>query len=230
MKRRTNSVEPINERISGVQALSFTSHVRVMLALAAVALIAPAAASASQPTPVVGRLCAHQPRLHAACRTYGSVVSAARATYSERIGRDGKASASDSAAERSAEEALGTQYETEIGPAVDALNNAYAAAATAVVNSLTGATGPLCAGPLSVIPLVSKLACSTYTDALSAAQAGFRSATAPANASYAKQWAEIQSKYHALNAAVAADQRRAVDSLRATMARAAASFRRAAGP
>jgi hypothetical protein len=215
--------------------VSLTSHLRVMLILAGLVAIAPAAANASQSASGVTRLCAHHRaaasthRLQTACRTYGSVVSTARTSYSERIGRDGEASASDSAAERSAEEALGTQYETEIGPAVDALDNAYAAAATAAVNSLSGATGPLCSGPLSVIPLVSKLACSTYTDTLSAAQAAFRSATAPANASYAKQWAAIQSKYHGLNVALAADQRHAADSLRATMARAAASLRRAAG-
>jgi hypothetical protein len=168
-------------------------------------------------------------RLHAACRTYGAAVGAAQTSYSERIGRDSQASASGAAAKLGAEEALGTRYEAEIGPAVDALNNAYAAAATAVVNSLTGATGPLCSGPLSVIPLVSKLACSTYTDTLSAAQAAFRAATAPANASYAKEWAAIQSRYHGLNTALASDQQRARHNLTVATARAVASFRRASG-
>jgi hypothetical protein len=213
-----------------------------MLVLAGLTLMAPAAANASRPTPLAARLCPHHAvqasahsarpslrRLHAACGTYGSVISAANTSYSERISRDSKSAASNAVAKRSAEEALGTQYEKEIAPAVAALNSAYAAAAAALVNSVTGATGPLCSGPLSGIPLVSHLVCSTYTDTIGAAQAAFRAATAPANASYAKQWAAIQSKYHGLNRALAADRCRAGHDLNTATARAAASFRRAAG-
>ena len=78
-----------------------------------------------------------------------------------------------------------------------ALDSAYAAAAAVLVNSLISVNATICEGPVAAIPIVSKPLCSTYNDALSAAQAVFRSATSPANASYARQWAAIQSRYEA---------------------------------
>jgi hypothetical protein len=209
-----------------------TSHFRLIPILACLALIVPGAALAARPTSDVTRLCsdgaAHASRLHAACHTYRFAVSAAQTSYSERIGRARDTSASASAAKQTAEEELGTQYEAEIAPAVAALDNAYAAAAAVLVNSLISVNATICEGPVSAIPILSKLLCSTYTDALSAAQAVFRSATAPANASYAKQWAAIQSRYHSANRAVARDEARAGHSLSIAMRRAQTSFRRAA--
>jgi hypothetical protein len=209
-----------------------SSHLRLIPILAGLALIAPAAAQAARPTSDVTRLCSHEvahaSRLDAACRSYRIAVSAAQTSYSERIGRDRDTSASALAAKQTAEEELGTQYEAEIAPAVSALDNAYAAAAAVLVNSLISVNATICEGPVSAIPIVSKLLCSTYNDALSAAQAVFRSATAPANASYASQWAAIQSKYGSVDRSVAADGRRAAHDLSVAMSRATVSVRRAA--
>jgi hypothetical protein len=218
-----------------------TSHLRVMFVVAGLAAIAPAAATASDSTSAVARLCAQQSarssaasaRLdlrqnHAACRLFRFTVSAAQTSYSARIHRDSTSDASDSAAEVSAEETLGTQYEAEIAPAITVLDNAYAAAASALLTSVSGANAPICTGPLSTIPILSKLVCSTYSDTLGAAQAAFRAATAPANASYAKQWAAIQSRYHSQNRALATDTRRANYQLAGAMTRAVASFDRSA--
>ena len=218
-----------------------TTHLRVILALVGVALVAPAAAQASRPASVT-RVCAHQVahtsadragtslrQLDAACHTYRLAVSSARSSYAGQIRHDSDTAASAAAAKQTAEEELGTQYENEIAPAIAALNNAYAAAASALVNSLISVNATACEGPVSAIPLVSKLLCSTYNDALGAAQAAFRSATAPANASYAKQWAAIQSRYHSVNRSVATDRRRAGRNLTVAMARATATFRHAAG-
>jgi hypothetical protein len=178
------------------------------------------------------RACSHglarPSRIHAACREYRFEVSAAQTSYSEQIGRDRDTSASASASKQTAEEELGTQYEAEIAPAVAALDSAYAAAAAVLVNSLISVNATICEGPVAAIPIVSKPLCSTYNDALSAAQAVFRSATSPANASYARQWAAIQSRYRSVDRAVAADRSRAGHELSVAMARASASFRRAA--
>jgi hypothetical protein len=217
------------------------SHLRVIPVLVGLALVAPAAAQASRPASVT-RVCAHQVaragadragtslrQLGAACHSFRFAVKAAHTSYTEQIRRDSDTAASAAAAKQTAEEELGTQYEAEIAPAVAALNNAYAAAASALVNSLISANATLCGGPVSAIPLLSKLLCSTYNDALAAAQAAFRSATAPANTSYAQQWAAIQSKYHSVNRSVATDRRRAGRDLTVAMARATARFRHAAG-
>jgi len=210
-----------------------SSHFRLILVLASLALVAPAAAQATRPTSDATRVCAHEltqtSRLDAACRTYRFAVSAARTSYAERIRRASATTASASAAKQTAEEGLGTQYEAEIAPAVQTLGNAYAAAATVLVNSIISVNATVCEGPVSAIPLLSTLLCSTYKDALGAAQAAFRSATAPANASYAKQWAAIQTRYDGVNRAVAADRRGAGRDLTVAMARAVGSFRRAAG-